>query len=149
MSYATVAEIASEFKSITFDSNSALTDTEVGAILDQTDALINAHLSVRYITPITGAESLLILKKIEIDFASYRVAKILNLKKEIPLPDTTVIQDLNNGAAFKTSSKMLERIYNGDIPLPDAVPNSSATGFSDYNSANSVEPIFKRDVKQW
>jgi len=149
MPYATVVEIASEFKSITFDSNSALTDTEVGAILDQTDALINAHVTQRYVTPITGDESLLILKKIEIDFVAYRVAKILNLKKEIPLPDNVVIQDLNSGAAFKTSSKMLERIFEGKILLPDAPLNTSATGFSDYNSTNSVEPIFERDIQQW
>jgi phage gp36-like protein len=148
MSYATVADIESEFKSIDFTTG-ALVTSEVTEFLNQTDALIDAYLNQRYVLPITDADSLLILKKIEIDFVAYRVAKILNLKKEIPLPDKSVIQDLNNAASFKQSKELLEKIFDGEVILPGATPKASSGGFSDYNSANSIEPIFERDTKQW
>jgi phage gp36-like protein len=149
MTYATTTDIQSEFKSLPLSASSAVTTTEVEKFLEETDAIIDTFLAARYTLPITGTKSLLVLKKIEIDFVAYRVAKILNLKKEVPLPDENIIQELNEGAAYRESKKLLDGLFTGKMLLPDESPKTSGSGMSDYNSANSVEPIFERDTKQW
>jgi phage gp36-like protein len=150
MPYATVADITSEFKDIDFSaSNAAVTTTEVEKFLTETDALINATVANRYTTPITGTISLLIVKKIEIDIVCCRVAKILNLKKEVPTPNNSIVQEMNYGAACKKSEKLLEDISSGGLELPDAPVSDSSPGISSYNADNNILPIFERDTKQW
>lgn len=151
MTFAISTDIESEFRNIVFGSgsNAAISTAEVDEFLTQTDALINGILKPKYELPITGSNSLEILKKIEIDFVAFRVSKILNLKKSIPLPDKTIVQDLNNGFAYKESKKLLDAIFEGKFVLPDADLLTGSSGLSDFNSANSIEPIWKRDTKQW
>ena len=149
MSYADVADIQSEFKKITFSSDFAVTDTEVTAFIAQEEAIINATISNRYVTPITGTDAEEILKKITIAYVAYRVAKIINLKKDVPIPEKFVPQTLNEGGAFRIANKQLQDIQSGKIILGDAEQRSNEQGVKSFNAINNVEPIWIRDKKQW
>lgn len=147
--YAGAVDIESEFKNIPFDSNSAITDVEVTAFIDQEEAIINATISNRYQVPITGTDAINVMKKITIDYVAYRVAKILNLKKDVPIPEKFVPQILNEGSAFRLAKQRLEAIQSGKIVLNDALARSSEQGVESFNAINNIESLWTRDIKQW
>lgn len=149
MAYAIFGDIASEFKNITFDANSSVTNTEVTEFIEQEEAVINATISNRYETPLTGVNSLKVIEGISIAYVAYRVAKILNLKKDVPIPEKFVPQQLNEGAAFRNAKKRLEEIRDGKIVLNDAVARSTGQGVESFNATNSTAPLWERDTKQW
>lgn len=152
MPYATAANINSEFKNMTpplTGSEGALTDAEVEEFIDQEEAVINAMIGNRYETPITGTEAEKVMKSISVAFVAYRVAKILNLKNDVPIPKGFVPQQLNEGSAFVKAKKQLEAIQSGKIVLNDAVALSAGQGVKSYNSENSIAPLWERDTKQW
>lgn len=149
MAYAVFGDIESEFKNTTFDADSALTDTEVTAFIEQEEAVINAVISNRYEIPITGTEAVQVMKSISIAYVAYRVAKILNLKKDLPIPKEMISQTLNEGSVFFKAKKQLEAIQSGKIVLNDAVALSAGQGVKSYNSENSIGSLWKRDTKQW
>lgn len=151
MAYATVGDIQSEFREISFDDDSgdAISEAEVTEFIDQEEAIINATISNRYEVPVTGAESLKILKMISIAYVAYRVAKILNLKDDLPIPKGFVPQTLNEGSAFVKAQKQLMAIQSGKIILNDAVARSTGQGVKSYNAENSISSLWERDKKQW
>lgn len=152
MTYATVAEINSEFKSMTpalTGSDGALIESEIEAFIEQEEAFINETISNRYTVPVSGTQSIKVLKSISIAFVAYRVAKVLNLKKHIPIPDKFAPQDLNEGSAYKIAKERLKAIQNGDVVLQDAEALTTGQGISSYNSTNNISQIWKRDTKQW
>lgn len=149
MAYATQADIASEFKNLTFDATSAITADEVTEFISQEEAIISATISNRYEIPITGTEAEKILKNISIAYVAFRVAKILNLKKDVPIPEKFVPQILNEGAKYKEAQKQLFDIRDGKIILTDATARSNEQGIKSYNAENSILPIWERDTKQW
>ena len=82
MSYATPDNIQDEFKKLDL-SGGIMTTAKVQEYLDQTDQIINSYLGTLYIMPITGIISLGVVKKIEIDLVSSRIAKILQINKAV------------------------------------------------------------------
>ncbi len=149
MAYATASDIASEFKGIVFNATSSVTATEVTAFIEEEEAVINATVSNRYEVPVTGTEAVNILKNIVIAYVAYRVAKILNLKKDVPIPEKFVPQVLNEGAKYKEAKQQLQYIQKGKIILTDATALSLGQGVKSYNSENGVLPIWEKNVKQW
>lgn len=147
--YADKDDIESEFKNITFSSDFAVTDTEVAAFIAQEEALINATISNRYTTPITGSEALEVMKGITIAYVAYRVAKIINLKKDVPIPEKFIPQTLNEGGAFRIAKQRLLDIQSGAIVLNDAEQRSNEQGIKSFNVINNILPIWERDTKQW
>lgn len=149
MSYATATDVQSEFKNLKLDGVSSVTTDEVTEFIEQEEAVINATISNRYEVPITGTEALSVLKNITIHYTAYRVAKILNLRKDMPIPEKFVAQALNEGNAFKQAQKLLFEIRDGKIILKDAAALSTTQGIESYNAKNSINPIWERDTKQW
>ncbi len=149
MSYATASDIEKEFKNITFDTGDAIQASEVTGFIEEEEAVINSTISNRYVIPITGTVSILVMKNITIAFVAYRVAKILNLKKNEPIPEQFVPQNLNEGATRRLAQKLLFDIRNGIVELNDAVGVTKDNGVTGYNANNEIEPIFERDKVQW
>ena len=52
MAYSTNAQVASEFKSITFSSSTSVTDTEVDRFIVEADEEINYKIGRVYVVPI-------------------------------------------------------------------------------------------------
>ena len=152
MTYATQSDIENELKGVTFTASSQVTASAVGDFLEQADAIIDMHLVKRYTTPITGSDSLLIVKKIAIDIVAYRITKILDLKKSVPIPDNNVIQNITEGSAYRESMKMLIAIRDNKMDLPDETElnaYSPLISFHTETGNNDIEPFFEKGVKQW
>jgi|GEM_PF-5295844 len=150
MSYATVNDIESEFKNITFGSTpNTLTSDEVTEFISQEEAIIDAAISNRYTVPLTGTEALKIAKSISIAFVAYRVAKVLNLKKDVRIPENFTPQTLNSGTSLKRAKTLLSDIQSGKVVLNDAVARSAGQGVQSYNATNNICPVWERDTAQW
>jgi phage gp36-like protein len=145
MAYATEAEIESEFKNLTIDTGTAITTATVATYLAQADAEINSRLGVKYETPITGTESLVLIKMIEIWLVKDRVQKAMKVKTGIEKSS----QDLGDADYRKQALDLLADLASGKVALSDATLKDSSGGVKSYASSNSVENIFKVGVTQW
>lgn len=153
MSYCTAANVTSELKNVTFNASSSVTSAAVLEFIDQADAIIDMHIAQRYSAPVTsGAKSLNILKKISIDLVVYRIAKILNLSKSVPIPDQKVIQEITEGSAYRESMKLLVAIRDNLMNLPDATLLDSTSGLASFHTEtgnSEIVPVFDREEQQW
>lgn len=147
MSYATIVNIQDEFRDITFDTSTDITSVRVQEFLDQADAEINLMLGSRYETPITGVESLKIVKRIEIAIVAARVASILDLKGKSQ--NSIIKQEFNKKDYEKESRELLDRLKDQDFILPDAVLLDTSYGMKSSLVDDGVTPIFKKGVDQW
>ncbi len=146
MSYAEVSDIQSEFKSINFsESDASVGTTEVEDFISQSDAEIDARISVKYSVPVTaGASALLLLKQISTWLVASRIKYILEVKNVRAEIDQDVKTDMASLAR-----KMLDQIAAGDIPLIGATLASSDSGVKSYVSSNNIERVFYKDEDNW
>lgn len=156
MPYAAKEDIANELRSIDVftASGKEITIAKVDQFLVESDAEINSKLQNRYVMPLVDAttEALELLKKIEIDLVAYRIAKILNLKKDMPIGGDgtrTIVQTLNEGAAFKLSQKLLNDLNSGVIILDGATQLSTAQGNRSVVVDCDVTSVIEKDTTQW
>lgn len=158
MSYANRDDIASEFKRLSFTGNDpVISESEVDKFIEEAEALINSFVCVRYNVPVLGVQSVLILKKITIDFVSFRVEKILRIKN----PSISLRGDSSKGfeqssmraQAYEESKNLLSLIRDAKAKLPDAIAinENPQVGFGVHYSANGQiqSPIFERYKEQW
>jgi len=156
MPYAAKEDIANELRSIDVftASGKEITIAKVDQFLIESDAEINSKLQNRYVMPLVDAttEALELLKKIEIDLVAYRIAKILNLKKDMPIGGDgtkTIVQTLNEGSAFKLSQKLLNDLNSGVIILDGATQLSTAQGNRSVVVDCDVTSVIEKDTTQW
>ena len=150
--YCTTADIEAEIKALSLSASSIPTTTQVTEFIDQESARIDSYLSSRYTTPISGTESLLIVKRLCIALVSWRVSDIISTRKVSQLPNGMISQDLSGATAYKQAMKDLELYRKGLISLPDStVANASAgkSGFASGNSDAQYESQFDVNEKQW
>lgn len=144
MSYCTYSDVQSEFKSASFTSSTPVKDTEVTEFIVQTDALINAMISNRYVVPVvTGTQSLSLLKMISIQIVTERIKSIVAVKTG----DEETSQDPNKQFLI-SPMEMLKKISEGDIDLIGA-EESGSNGVKSYNSDYSIKHVFKKGCDQW
>jgi len=148
MTYAAVADIQNEFRKITFDGSSDFTDVRIQGFLDEADAQINLCLSNKYVIPITGVQSLLVLKRIEIAIVSARVAAIIDLK-QYQNQDKVIKQEFNKRDYATESMKLLKDLQEEKITLIDADLINSDYGMSSTLIDDCIQPIFKKYKDQW
>lgn len=150
MSYADKADIEGELKGVSFETDTTVTSTNINSMLAQESAVIDQYLSAQYVTPVTDASALLVLKKICIDFTVYRIVKILKTKSKAPLPDTNMYQEVNEGSAYRESKKLLTMYQSGQMSLNGASRiGSKANIISISPKKNTSERVFKKDEQQW
>jgi len=152
MTYALESDIIEEMKGIAFGSAGQVTSDAIAGFLDQADAQINMYLGKRYDTPITGASSLLIVKKIAVDLVVYRASKILNLKKSVPIPHSNIPQEMTAGSAYRESIKTLTMLRDNKLDLPDETEIDSVSGLSSFHTESGnagIVPFFEKGVDQW
>jgi phage gp36-like protein len=118
MAYSTLSDIQSLFGSITFNSTSKVTDTDITNIhIPSADAMIDGRLRKTYSVPITNSDDLPLLKTISMNIAAGAIARIVY---------ETTTQPNENAPAwakFSIGEKLLNMIVKGEITL--------ATGRSD------------------
>jgi hypothetical protein len=145
MAYSTVSNIQDEFKSVTFSASSTPTDTAVGRFITEADAEIDARIGLRYDTPVTGANSIIILRQISIGLVAQRVKDILR----ITTGSASAEQLHRDRDLAKEARKKLDDIVDGKLLLSDATAASSGQGVYSFNVANEEEHTFEKGVDQW
>ena len=144
MAYSTVALVISEFKSITIDSTTQVTDTEVTQWIVEADAYIDGRIGLLYTTPVTASISLEILKSISIGLVAQRVAYAMEIKSITAKGDQYVPKNL-----IEQAEKRLEMIVNRQLLLSDADERSTQSGVKSYTSENTVNRKFDQTKDQW
>lgn len=144
MAYCTYNDIAAEFKALTFTTSTPVTPAKVTEFIAQADATINGMIGNKYVTPVAGTESLLILKYISIKIVSQRISVIMEVKTP---------KDENNQLAREakelTPMEMLKAIAEGDLILSDATLKDSKNGVSAYSIKHCIPNTFKKGCDQW
>lgn len=148
MAYASLSDIQNEFKSVTFSSGSAPTDSAVTAFIAQEEAKLNARVGLKYVVPVDPTASplsTLILRSISVHLVTARIKEILKVKAADPKAD----QDARGGDPKKHALTVIDKIVSGEMPLPDAVLVSTANGVRSFVVDNSEVQVFTKDNDLW
>jgi len=144
MAYSVLADVQSEFKDIEFTATTKITSTEItDPFILQADAEINARIGLRYVVPITGTESLKIMKMLSVWITADRISKILRIKTKTE-EDTTAEKSLRQMA-----NELIDKIVAGTFLLSDATLKSSANGFKSYANDNDLDYTFHKNTDEW
>jgi hypothetical protein len=143
MAYCTNSDVVNEFKSLN-TTDGKITTTKIDTWIAQADAYINGRIGNVYTTPITGAESLLIIKEISIGLVAQRISRILDTKAISPKGDQYIPKDL-----IEKAEKRLDMIVNRQMVLSDATLKTTHGGVSSYTSDNTVDRTFDLTKNQW
>lgn len=148
MPYSTNAEVQADFKQMEFTTESNVTATDVDQFILESDALINAYVGQRYVVPVTaGTSALALLKLFSRSLTACRVKAILEAKQQTSKgADQNVRTDL---LSYRDVIKELEKLRDGEIALDGATPLVVGGGFYNNNVANCVQPVIRKDEKQW
>lgn len=145
MAYCTDDEVSSEFKDIVFSATSPVTDTEVTEFVSQASAEIDSIISNRYTTPVTGTESLKVLKQICIWLVKARIVGVLRIKNVSDKSD----QDVGSLNYRKEALDRLKNIAIGKEILTDAPRSNTTGGLTSYLKDLDVTYDFQVGVDQW
>jgi len=143
LAYCLNSDIASEFKNITFNASTSVTDTEVDELIAQSDEIIDGYLTNKYTVPITGVKALKVVKRISIGLTVQRLIPILRVKTGVDKLDQDT-QSISTNA-----ERLLKDIISGSLDLSDAEKASTGQGFKSYANDNSLEHKFQRGIDQW
>lgn len=147
MAYCTQAQIESEFKSMTFSATTPVTDTDITRFIVEADAKIDSKLAVKYTTPITGANSLIVVRTIAIKLIKHRIERIINVKT----PSAAGNQG-EETSLLDEAEKELDDLAKGMAVLTDATLATSADGVKSYTSttvSTTYERNFSIGETQW
>ena len=140
--YATAAQVETEFKGVTFSSSTQPTSTELSTMITEASAEIDARLAVKYTTPITGTNALVVVRSICVQLLKGRVNEIRGIK-------TGGDDDKDYTDPSKLARDMLDKLASGKMKLTDATLAATADGVKSYTYTNSIEPNFDVEESQW
>lgn len=144
--YASVNDVKSEFKNLTISTDTPITTSEVNSFIDQEEAYVNSRLSGLYEIPITGTESLKIMKMITVWCVADRIREIMQVKN---ISEPKVQQGTRAGGSCKRAREILKELRSRDTVLEDAVFKSTDGGFDSFTVQQGLENKFKKNVDQW
>lgn len=148
MAYATRIEVEADFKDTQFKSNGNVTIRDVEQFIAESDALINAYVGTVYTVPVTTAGAgLTLLKLLSRSLTAARIKRILEVVQEQN-------QDANQsvlGVLLSPTAvmKILKDIQEKNLKLEGAAALISGAGFYSQNVTDSIEPVIKKDERQW
>lgn len=145
MAYCNNAQVASEFKEITFSTSSSVTTADVDRFIEEADSEIDARIGTRFVVPVTGPISLITLRQISIWLVTYRIREILRVKN----PSKETEQNVRDGNMRAQALKMLDDIVKGLMTLADASLINSADGVSSYGVSAGLEHTFRKGEDSW
>lgn len=142
MAYSLNSDVTNEFKSI--DTSGKITTTKIDDWIGQADEYIDGRIGLIYITPVTGAKSLSILKEISIGLVAQRIAYVLETKSITPTGDQTIPKNL-----IEQAEKRIQMIVNRELLLSDATDKTTHAGVKSYSGSNIVTRRFDQSKDQW
>lgn len=145
MAYSSSTDIQNELKGINLsDAAAALQTAQVDSFIAQGDAEIDGKLSTKYATPITGNNSLLIVKTISTYLALARCWNFLKIKTAEKNQDQSTGEDY-----YKRAQAMISDVQDGHLLLSDATLRQSANGVRSGQVDTGNTPFFDATIKQW
>ena len=148
MAYSTAAEIQQDFKNADFSTSTNVTTAAVTQFIVEADALIDHYVGQRYVVPVTASASTLsLLKLFSRSLVADRVRAILEVKQA-----TNVDGNQNPRRNLLTYVEVLaelKKIQKSDLELVGATALVSSGPFYSSNASLGVEPVAKKDVRQW
>lgn len=144
MSYTSPTLVLGEFKDLTVSATTAVTTTKLAQFIVDADAEINSRLGVKYSTPISGTESLVMVAMIATFLVKDRVLEITKVKTGDDKTSQTGSKSYRDKAL-----DLINDIASGKILLTDATLKTSADGVRSYSNDNSTANIFDRSIDQW
>jgi phage gp36-like protein len=107
--------------------------------------VIESALGLRYVVPITGTNSLVVVRNIEILLVRARVRKRLNRIGQLGDAERKVYDDDTTNAM-----KMLKALAEGTMNLGDATLLNSDGGIASFPTVDTCDAyVFKKNVDQW
>ncbi len=135
--YAQLSDIQGEFKSVTFDTTSTPTATQVDDFIDEEESTVESSVGMKYTIPVSSTASpkaFKLVRKLVKRLVAGRIKNIIAVKSGS--------QDANQGkisdgdALIADAQKTLLAIRNGDIKLVDGVLASTNDGVRSFNVDN-------------
>ena len=147
MAYCTATNVQGEIKGCeTFSTSTYPTLAKVEEWIAEADALINGKLADKYVVPVTGSDSMLILRSISINLVKAKLQDFLDVKGSSEATD----QGKPGESPRKQALEALEAIAKGSISLRDAVLADSNAGVrSDVLNDTDAEATFTQDDDAW
>lgn len=142
--YCTYADVSGEFKSLSFSLTSLVTSSQVTQFITEASAYMDSKIGQKYVVPITGTTSLIIMKTISIYIVCDRVRKIL----EVKTGDAGKDQAGDKGET-EMANAMINDIVKGDLNLIDSTLASSVDGVESYTYDNSTSTTFDVGTASW
>ncbi len=139
--YHTLSDVQSRLPSsiATIDAVSEPNASQVTAWMDEVEAFVEGQLAIRYQVPITGTQSILIVRDICADLTAYRVWQF----KAMGIDDA---EFRNQAEVLRTRAmEKLKSLLEGNMVLPDQPEVASAI----TPEGSFPEAIFERDKVQW
>ena len=143
MAYSLNTDVIDEFKSID-TTNGKITTAKIDGWITQADAYINGRIGLIVEVPVTGSESLSILKEISIGLVAQRVAYVLETKAITPKGDQYIPKNL-----IEMAEKRLQMIVDRELLLSDATQKTTHQGVKSYSNDNTVTRVFDQAIDQW
>jgi len=137
--YHSLSDVQSRLPSsiATIDALTEPNTEQVTTWMDQVEAFVDGQLATRYQVPITGSQSVLIVRDICADLTAYRVWQFKAMGIDDP-------EFRNQAEVLRTrATEKLQAILEGTLILPDQPETSTMP------SGTFPEPIFERDKIQW
>lgn len=147
MGYCQLTDIEGEFKNIAFTTTSNVSTVTVTAFIAEASALIDTYVGGRYVTPIVGVNSLLVMSLYCRTLVADRIRGIIE-SKQVTNTDSTA-NAKNPGLSTSDVIKALTQIQNGNTVLGDAALQNLNASFFSNNSQNGVQPRFRKNRRQW
>lgn len=139
------SDISAELKGVTFSASTKVTSTQLAGFIAQADAMIDGKVGQRYTTPITGANALLIVKRISILLVLAIVKPIFEVKTDDPKANQSPI----GSDDYKKAMALLTDIVEGNLLLSDASALGTHGGIKSYNVDEEIDHTFEIGTDQW
>jgi len=156
MAYTTETRVKAWFRDLEIDAaNTDVTTAALAEWIEEVEAEIDAKLSNYYVTPITGTESLKIVRKISTMKVAHIIKTVLEVTEQVSDNKQEVQTNLD-----KKADKMIEDLlpkWNKDadrfdepvMPLPDATRiNVSPVGGS-VMASSTHDPTIEKGGNNW
>lgn len=147
MAYTTSTEVQGDFKNITFGASDNVKATDVDGFITEADALIDSYVGTVYVVPVTAGGGLNLLKLLSRSLVVIRIKRLMKVKQEAAKDTNQNIIDTL--LSTKDVMDILKNIQSKKATLEGATPLDSSGGFSSFNVKNSIEPVIKKDSRQW
>jgi len=144
MAYATMSDLTADFKEVTFDSTTAITDTDAQGFLDRSSEIIDGYIANKYEVPVvTGTKGMALLKEICLWLAKSKIMEELKIGAGPKGERSESVKTIETRAY-----KALDELKKGIMTLQGSNKAYSPSA-SSFGTNTTTEATFKKDEKQW